>query len=398
MAIAVEAGIKALRAHFVRETIEGIIQADPAFLQYSDTIQQIIENPNANVYEQMGAGSFDLTGFLVGPEDHTMEVVYELQNWLTTGNDAAADGLIRAADGAFLNTHGYLSRQELLSGGVLASGRRIYTVGKGGRVGSVNISGDPGTGEPVVIKLGYVFEKLRSYVCDQPAATGVVTIVSDNAADTTQSVTIENETAGVTETIALNGTTPVPGATSFTDIDAFELDAETEGDITLTHTAVVVATILGKVSNGGFEGDLGVPLLGSGSFEAALGTAYELIVGSTMQRGGGDFEANATISAFEVNVENNMEISPRVDSRRRRIVEGGRKITVKASIFSSIGSHTAFVEHLTVVQSDIVWTLNGGTLTMSNSALTGLGGRKYVAGDAVMRRDNTFTARGLVIA
>ncbi len=301
---AVEAGIKDLRVHFVRETVTGVTQADPAWLRYSDTVQDVSESPNANLYMQRGAGEFDIQDFLVGPEDHTKEISYELQNWITSGNDAAADGLLRAADGAFLNTHSYQSRQELLSGGTLSSGRRIYTVGKGGRIGRVTLSGDPNTGEPLKVMLSYTYEKLRSYVIDQPASTGVVTVVSDNAGDTSQTVTVENEGAGTSEGIALNGTTPVAGATSFADVDSLSLSAETEGDITISHTSQTICIILGKVSQGGYEGDLGIPPLGSGSFETALGGAYEQIVGSSIQRGGADLEINATISAFEMQVEN----------------------------------------------------------------------------------------------
>lgn len=396
---AVEAGIKDLRVHFLRETLTGVIQSDPAWLRYSDTVTRIQESPNANVFMQRGAGEFDIQDFLVGPEDHGLEITYDLQNWLTAGNDAAADGLLRAADGAFLNTHAYQSRQDLLSGGSLVSGRRIYTIGTGGRIGRVSLSGDPNTGEPLKVALTYVYEKLRSYVIDQPASTGVVTVVSDNAADTSQTVTVENAGAGTSEGIALNGTTPVAGVTSFADVDSLSLSAETIGDITISHTAAVIAVILGKTSNGGFEGDLGIPALGSGSFQSALGPGgYEQIVGSSIQRGGSDIEDNATISNFEIQVENNLSVHPRIDSRARRIIEGSRDVSSIATIFSEKGSHDAFVENLKATEADIVWTLTGGSITVLNAALTGLGGRSYEAGQAVMQRNNTFTGRSIAIA
>lgn len=396
---AVEAGIKDARIHFVRETVTGVIQANPAWLRYSDTVRRVAESPNANVYEQIGVGNFDIQDFLIGPEDHGLDVEYELQNWLTiAGADAGSDGINRAADGTFLNTHGYQSRQDLLSGGVLAAGRRIYTIGTGGRIGRVTLGGDPNTGEPLKVTLTYIFEKLRSYVIDQPLATGVCTIRSTDVGDTTQTLTIEDEGAGSSEGIALNGTTPVVGSTSFADIDSMSLDAETEGDIIIEHTGVDIATILGAVSNGGYEGDLGVPALGSGSFEAALASAYEQIVGSTIQRGGVDLEENATVSTFEIQVENNLDVHPRIDSRKRRIIEGLRKVTATGSIFSEKGSHDSFVEHITVNKSSLVWTLLQGTITIAGSALTGLGGRTYESGQAVMRRDNTFTGTSITPA
>ena len=396
---AVEAGIKEARIHFVRETVTGAVQANPAWLRYSDTVRRAAESPNANIYLQKGVGDFDIQDFLIGPEDHTLEVEYELQNWLTVvAGDAASDGLNRATDGNLLNTHGYQSRQTLLSGGLLAAGRRIYTIGLGGRVGRVGLAGNPDTGEPLVVSLSYIYEKIRSYVIDQPLATGVITIASTNVGDTTQSVTIENEGASVSETIALNGTTPVIGVTSFADIDSISLNLETTGDITITHTAVIVCRIEGKTSNGGYEGDLGIPPLGSGSFEAALASAYEQIVGSTIQRGGSDLEENSTVSTFEIQCENNLDVHPRLDSRRRRIIEGMRDLTASASIFSEKGSHDSFVEHITVNEANLVWTLLQGSITLTSSALTGLGGRTYEAGQAVMRRDNTFTGKSLTIA
>jgi len=395
---AVEAGVKDLRVHFIREAVTGTVPGNPAWLRYSDSIQNITESPNANVYQQRPVGNVDVTEFLKGPEDHQLEIVYELQNWFTSSGDAATDGLDRASDGALLNTHSYLSRQDIVSGGILSSGRRVYTVGKGGRIGSVGLAGDPNTGEPMKVTLGYTFEKMRSYEIAQPAAGGVITIVSDSAADSSQTVTVTNEAASSSETIALNGVTPVAGSTSFTDIDSLTLSAECTGDVSIKHTSVVICTILGKTSNGGYEGDIGIPALGSGSFQAALGSAYEFIVGSTIQRGSADLEGGATVRTFEINVNNNLDVNPRVDSRKRRIIEGTRAITAVASIFSEIGSHESFVQHIKAVEADLVWTTSSGSLTLTGSALTTMGGRSYESGQAVMTRGNTFTGKGLTIA
>lgn len=395
---AVEAGIKSVRAHYLRETVTGAVQANPAWKRFSDTLMLLGASPNANLYQQRGVGYVNIQNFLIGPEDHAFEIGYHLQNWLDGTNDAASDGIARDSDGGFNNTHAVLLRQELASGGIQSSGRRIYTVAVGGRVGRVSLKGDPNTGEPLLVTLGYVFEKIRSYVIDQPSASGVVTVVSDDAGDTTQTITVEDEGAGTSEDISLNGTTPVAGVTSFADVDSISIDAETDGDITISMGGDDICVILGKTSNGGYEGDLGVPPLASGSFEGALGSSYQQIVGSTIQRGGADLETNATVRTLEIVVDNKLDVHPRLDSRRRRIIPGVQDITAIASIFSEIGSHESFIEHIKSTESNLVWTVTAGTLTLGSAALTGLGPRRYESGRAVMQRQNTFTAKSITAA
>lgn len=403
---AVESGIKDLRINFIRETVSGAVQANPAWLRYSDSIMGLSFNPNANLFNQMPVGEIDPINFLYGPEDHEAQVSYHLQKWFAasgsqTPSDAAMDGMIRSSDNAFANTHAVLARQNLVSGGTLSSGRRIYTVAVGGRISRVRLSGDPNTGEPLLVTLGYRFEKIRSYEIAQPASSIAVTVESTSALDVTQSVTVENEGAGVTATLALTGTTPVSsGAITFANIDSISLDAQTVGDIIVKKvtTGEELCRILGKTSQGGYEGDLGVPALGSGSYEAAIGTSYQSIIGSTLTKGGSAFEENATVRTFEMSVENNLEIHPRLDSRRKRIVEGARALTATCSIFSETGSHKSFVDHLKATAGDIVWTILGGTITQGGAVLTGLGGRTYESGQATMQRNNTFTGKSIAVS
>jgi hypothetical protein len=71
------------------------------------------------------------------------------------------------------------------------------------------------------------------------AAPGVVRIVSSNAGDTTQTVTIYGLTAGniaARETLSLNGTTPVIGTTAFTSVLGSTKSAVTLGTVTIADT------------------------------------------------------------------------------------------------------------------------------------------------------------------
>ena len=399
-----ESGIGALRVNFVRETTPGVTQVDPAWLRFSDEMDQAGQwAPNTNIAIRTAAGSPDVTGFSIGAEDHELQVIYKLQRWLTQATqvplDALADGLLRDADGYIINTHSYLARQTLPApAGTQSAGVRVYTYGTGGIFGSASLTGDPSTSEPVMADGTYRFVKVRSLRINQPTASGTVTVVSSNAGDTTQTVTVENEGAASSEGIALNGTTPVVGATSFADIDAINLDLETLGDITITFTsgAETVAVILGSVGQQDIEGDLGLPLLGSGSFEAALGTAFEHILGDTIQKGGTPIEAN--VMTMAINVSNNVQPDPVVTQKGKVLSEGNREVTAVATVFSETGSHDAIVQHLQATAGDITWLMTGGTVTLPGSVLTAPGARSYEKGNATMRRDNTFTSEGMTIS
>ena len=403
-----EAGIRALRANFIRETIPGVTDADPDWLRFSDELDAATYAPEGNVFERRAIGSPDVRGFELGPEAHAMGVIYSMQRWLVGADpqpaplDAAADGLLRDAEGGYLSTHSVLTRQAFATGGTDENGFRIYSYGAGGFLSVVNVSGNPDSGDPSKVELTYQFERARSHLINQPAVTGGVTIVSDSALDTTQSVTVENEGAGTTETIALNGTTPVVGLTlTFADIDAIALDAETEGNITITFTTggLVCAVIEGKVSNNGIEGDLGLPLLGAGSFEAALGLAFQTVLNAGVARGVSPIATNVMGISFEVT--NNLAQDAVVGTRRMVISPGNRDLKFNATVFSDQASHDDIVAHLQATEADMVWTFTGGAtareVTLGAAALTSPGERSYAKGEATVQRDNEFTAKTIAI-
>lgn len=403
-----EAGIRALRANFIRETVPGITDADPDWLRFSDELDSATYAPQGNIFERRAIGSPDVTGFELGPEAHEMAIVYSMQRWLVGADpqpaplDPAGDGLLRDVNGGYLSTHSVLTRQEFATGGTDGKGFRIYSYGTGGFLATVGISGAPDSGDPSKIELSYRFERARSHLINQPAVTGGVTIVSDDAADTAQSVTIENEGASVSEVIALNGTTPVVGLTlTFADIDAIALDAETQGDIKITFTTggLVCMVIEGKVSNNDIEGDLGLPLLGSGSFEPALALVFQTVLNQSVTRGGSPVATNVMGISFEVT--NNLQQDAVVGSRRMVISPGNRDMKFSASVFSDQASHDDILQHLQATELDMVWTFFGGAtdrqVTMAGAALTSLGERSYQKGEATMSRDNEFTAQTIAI-
>ncbi len=400
-----EAGIGALRVNFVRETTPGVTPDDPDWLRYSDELNTVGNwVPNTNIAIRTAIGTPDVVGFSIGAEDHELDISYSLQRWLTTATevplDAIADGFLRDSDGYIISTHSFLARQTLPAPeGTDSAGVRIFTYGFGGKFDTASLTGDPSNSEPVMAEGSYRFLKVRSYEVSQPTATGTLTVVSTDAGDTSQTLTIENEGAGATEAIALNGTTPVIGAVSFADIDSFRLDLETLGDVIVTFTATgqEAFRIMGSVSQQDIEGDLGMALLGSGSFESALGTPFEHVLGDTVVRSS-QFPLDTNLMTLQVSIGNNIQSDPVVTQKAKVLSEGLREVTANVTVFSATGSHAATIEHLKALTADLIWTMTGGAITLDNSVLTTPGARTYEKGEATMRRDNVFTGQGISIS
>ena len=400
-----EAGIGALRVNFIRETTPGTTPTDPDWLRFSDELNTVGNwVPNTNIAARTAIGTPDVTGFSIGAEDHELAISYSLQRWLTSAVevplDALADGFLRDVNGYIQNEHSFLARQSLPGPeGSQGSGVRIYTYGFGGKFDTASLTGDPSNSEPVMAEGTYRFRKVRSYEVSQPTVTGTLTVVSSNAGDTSQTLTIENEGAGATEAIALNGTTPVVGAVSFADIDSFRLDLETLGDVTVTFTvgAEQAFKIMGSESQQDIEGDLGMALLGSGSFEAALATPFEHVLGDLVVRSS-EFELDTNLMTISVQISNNIQVDPVVALKAKVLSEGLREVTANVTVFSATGSHAATIEHLKALTADLVWTMTGGAITLDNACLTTPGARTYEKGEATMRRDNVFTGQGLSLS
>jgi hypothetical protein len=87
----------------------------------------------------------------------------------------------------------------------------------------------------------------RSPVLAQPTSASVIRIVSSSASDNTaaKAITITGDTAsGVTsESITPNGTTPVSGTTSFTQILGVTKGAEWAGTLTMTSNSAAVTNL-----------------------------------------------------------------------------------------------------------------------------------------------------------
>lgn len=398
-----ESAIHDRRVEFVPETTRGQPPSDPAWELFSDRVQNIDWSPSPVYDVDRAVGTADALDADPGPEDHSLTLAYRLQRWLVDGSgnpqDAAGYGLLRDGDNQLHNSHTIVDREDRSTGGADGGGRRTYTVAVGALIGEVTLEGDPSTGNPITPELSYTAEKVRSYEVDQPASSTLLVVESTDANDTTQTLTVEDDGASTSEDVSLNGTSLVSTSSQFDSIDAARLDAETDGDVkiyvndgseTSPTKGSLLMTINGKNSHDDREGDLGIPLLGSGSHASALGTSFERFIGDVINRGGSSIAD--TLTSLSLSVSNNLETEPQAGTLRRRIDEGVRDVTMSASTVGDGESHDRIVEAMIATAADIQWQLTGGNITLKSAVLDSPGGRQIQVGDAKVTQDNTFRA------
>ena len=402
--MAYESGIRGQRLEFARETVRGTTPTDPTWLLFSDAVQNVAFSPTASISARGNVGSPDIANFNAGTESHEFSVTYDLQRFFVDAGpdplDASGDGMLRLADGSLPSSHSVVSRDAAGDLGADGGGSRIYTVATGALINNVELAGDPENGEPIVVTLNYLCENMRLYQVDQPSAGTTLEVVSSSSADTTQTVTIEDDDAGTSEGIGpLTGVTPVTGASSFASIDSISLDIECVGDVTISDGVTDFAIIYGSASYNNRGGDLGMPLLGSGSHGSAIGTGYESILGDSIERPSGTSIMDpACLSSVSMSVDNSIEASSCVFTVGKKLNEGARTVELSATLFSPTGSYDSSVEHLQAIQNNIVWTLTGGTLTLNDAVMTSLGSLARDTGMALMTVDNTFQGKSLTLA
>lgn len=390
-----DSGFRNRRVEFVREDSTGEVPADPSWNLYSDTLDTaLVIDSDAQIEEQRGVGDVNVQNFFAGPEDHTASIDYHLQNYFVDGSgnalDAAGDAIVRDAE-KDVTSHSAVDRYTS------SDGTRVYRVMKGGFPNIGDISGDPSSALPIMLSLEYEAKKIRSYKASQPDASTTLEVVSSDAGDTTQTLTIEDEGANSTEDVSLNGTTAVTTTTTFDDIDAFELDGECVGDVTISDgSGNTLVTIRGADYYDGVEGDLGVPALGAGSHASEIGTSYERFLDDDVTRGGSSLAIE--IRSASASISNNYDKTPIAGTKCQAIHEGVQDGELSATVAGEFVEHSDMEEHLGNKKFDVVWEFTGGTLTFAGAALTSLGSIGPSAGDVISTQDNTFTAANIDVS
>lgn len=392
-----EGGLRNQRITFIRESEIGVTPTNPEHKLFSDNISSFDWSPDGNISEQRGIGSVDPKGFYAGVESHTLKIVYDLQKFFIKGgtpNDAAHDGMVRTLDNELPASHTIIQREKHFTGGVAGNGFHTYTVAQGGKIGSVNLSGDPGSNDPIPVTLDYTFTKIRSYKINQPATSTALTVKANDSADEGINITIEDEGANTSETIAITQAGATTTAT-FESIDAIWLDSETIGTVTIEDgSGNLLAEINGKSSYDGIEGDRGIPPLGSGSFETEINKPYQRFLGDKIERPSGT-EFAYDINSVELTIDNSLDTIAVSNRKGMKITETIRSIELTATIFGESASHDKILEHMQVIGQDVIWTMDNGKITIPSAVLTETGGRSIEEGQARMELNNKFVGRGL---
>lgn len=411
MAERYQGGTAPRRIEWIAETEEGVTPADPAWNPMSGNVETSFDGePDAGTEARRGLGTVDPVGFFNGPETHEFDFVYDLNQWFVDGAgatvDPSNDAIQPAADNSLAATHTVVEREWHADGGADGGGRRLYVVGKGGHPASVEVPLEVEDGLPVAVTLSYQFEKVRLYDVSQPAAETELVVESTDADDTAQDVTIEDEGAGKTDTVTLTGTSIQSTSATFTNIDAIELSAETEGDVIVsindgTSTSPVkgteLATIAGQNSYEQGEGDLGIPTLGAGSHAAALDPKADAIVfnDDTLTKQSGHGFTEITSSSFTVDL--GIESNARDGTPRQNIHMVSRTTTLSASLAGEKVSYDLSSEHLQGVESDAIWTADEGTVTFQTGRIMSSGSIESAAENAKKIQDAEIECLGIGI-
>lgn len=396
-----ESGLFTGRAEFYRETTTGEYNTDPSYQFFSDNPRSYTHTAGLNIQRRDGLGTADAVAHDIGNEEPEIELVYDLQKQLVDGNgdpdDASGDAWERDGDDRIKNTHSIRIREDRAASDpddpTNADGARVYVIGQGGHP-NAEMELDPENGEPVQVTLTYSCEKVREYEVFQPPGGEALDVVSSAAGDTTQTLTIEDD-SGTSEDVSLNGTTAVTTTKAdWASIRAIELDAETDGDVTITLSTSgdTLATIRGAsyYGPGGetLEGDLGVPAIDGGSQAAAIGSNYEYFNGASVTRGGSAL--NYDLNRMTATADNNYNPTPRHDSTRMRVNEGNQTVQLETDLVGWGASANYHDEALGVNGEDIVITLASTEFTFGSAVPAEPGDKERGPEDSAIEYGVTF--------
>lgn len=403
-------GIRSQRIEFIRENTYGVTPSDPKWNKFSDDVTSYEPTMDAAVEPVRSMGNALPTDHASGLENHELNIAYRIQRDFEDGSDnpqdASADGMERDSNNMIKNSHTVVKRETRVDGS--GNDYRVYTVGKGGLIDTVEIPGDIGDSDYIIITLSYMFKKLRSYKIQQPSSSTKLAIESTDSNDTSQSLEIENEGAGTTESVSLNGTTVVSSSSSFSDIDVLELDSEAIGDVKIyendgTETSPTkgtqLATIKGSASYDDVQGDLGIPALGSsGSHAADVGTDFFRFANTTVERPAST-DLAAQINSVSLTIENNIEADGDVGSTLPQLVPGPQDVTLTATIWGYQEAHNKVVDHLTTSKDNLIWNLGSspGQIELTNATIIDPGTLAEESEQAFATVDSQFSAEDLKV-
>lgn len=181
----------------------------------------------------------------------------------------------------------------------------------------------------------------------QPTA-GVLTVVSANAGDTTQTVTIYglDGTDPVSETLSLNGVTPVVGVQSFTKVTGVIKSAAALGNVTITDTLAATVVVLAPATlTAGLSVLTNAPAASAVVVSIDVDTAVDLVIRGLNAAGGAVAERVDLTTAASVPVTTTAVFS-RITHVELADVAAARTVTL--SLTAAQTSHSTFPNTRTV--------------------------------------------------
>lgn len=427
-----EAAYRPGRLEFVRENEAGVAPSNPDFEFFSDNPRSIEPEIDAQGEDQRGLNDPDSQGVFAGTEASSLTIAYDLQQKTSNGNtlhdsngdpnDAATDGLERDSINRIKNTHTVVRRSDqdgidaaYTWNGSTSKDTRQYIVAKGGYIDSVRFTGDPNDPQPILVELNYEFEKVRKYQIDQPASDGTgkqIAVKSTDSGDTGVDVTvrgIDDTDSAAEETVSLDGTdatTLVDTDTQFQEIDAIEIASELVGtlevyeddDATLDTVTQgdQLTEIQGQSDYDHGEGDVGIPVLGTGSRATDINQPYELYHDDLVEQPSGTAIADG-FETTEFTVENNVDGTNQGSTPRRALSAADREVEVSITVFGQTEHHDAVKESLTTKTDHVRWTMDGGHVQADTADPRDVSASEEV-GDSKMMTDITYRGQGVTVS
>jgi hypothetical protein len=245
----------------------------------------------------------------------------------------------------------------------------------------------------MVASLEYEAKRVRMFRVEQPAGE-TLTVRSTSESDTSQTLTIEGDGGAPSEEVMLDGTTGISTTESFDSIDAFELNSETDGAVVVEDgSGSELVRLRGTDNYDGAIGDLGVPALGDGSHADPIGSDYEHFLDDYISKDGGQMAAEVRSASFSV--DNGYEKSPVMGTAEQAIHVGAQELEFTASVAGNFAHHENLTDHLEGNEFDLVWEMDGGTVTFTSAVLSGTGDVGPEAGEVISTMDNTFQPKSV---
>jgi len=221
------------------------------------------------------------------------------------------------------------------------------------------------------------------------------TLEVENTGTTSVDVTLEDEGAATSETLTVAGGSTGTTTATFDNIDAVELDTDTDGDVVVSDgSGTTFVTIQGSDSYT-TNGDKGVPALGAGSHASAIGSEYIVFNDDDYAYDTSDIAAE--IISGELNVSLETEDNSVAGTSRRNIHPTGRRATWSATVAGASESVDQVSDYLTQVANDIVWTADEGSITGPNAEHFSPGSSDFEAGSGKHQRDLEFQSQGVEV-